>query len=374
MLPCLGPSSSAAKANSYTSPATSLGYSVNNTPISSALTSPTGYLTREYTLVVNGPSYGEIWNVIHPNSDSEHNVELEQVDFYEDPEFLWQVLQPSHSHVEEALSLIIPDAFTKLIASYFEHSENTSRMCLFLYQSVHRARLLYIPLYNLLDVLSPDIGNGSHFINQSQCDWAFNVFLQYDSLTNPLPPSDSHNFDDIRGCFSELRQELDQHLHKSHTKSHVSNGSALSLVAAGLGAAMSSVMVASRALVSLASPVCPKCMPSKVTKEEVTHLSHLDAAAKGTYVLHHYLETIDRLVTRLYSAIENDKLLIRLGLERGRDIYPIQEIIRQLRKTLPNFLNQLTDLEEHICLCFATINRARKLLLDEIYFQGMREP
>ena len=98
----------------------------------------------------------------------------------------------------------------------------------------------------------------------------------------------------------------------------------------------------------------------------MSHLAQLDAAAKGTYVLHNDLDTIDRLVARLHMAFEGDKLLIRLGLERGRDRHSIREVVKQLRKTRSNFLQQLTDLDEHLCLCFAAINRARSLLLGEI--------
>ncbi|KAL0338672.1 UNVERIFIED_CONTAM: hypothetical protein Sangu_1389300 [Sesamum angustifolium] len=191
-------------------------------------------------------------------------------------------------------------------------------------------------------------------------------------LEQVLRPSHSHNFDDMRQCFSELRQQLDEHLRKSRSRVHLirrcSTGSALCLIAAVVGVAISAVAIATHALVALvAGPICPAILPSNMTKKEMIHLAQLDAAAKGVYVLHNDLDTIDRLVARLHTAVENDKLLIRLGLERGMDSYPIQEILKQLRRNRPSFMKQLVDLEEHLFLCLAAINRARTLLLQEIH-------
>ncbi|KAK4396563.1 hypothetical protein Sango_1492900 [Sesamum angolense] len=176
----------------------------------------------------------------------------------------------------------------------------------------------------------------------------------------------------MRQCFSELRQQLDEHLRKSRSRVHLirrcSTGSALCLIAAAVGVAISAVAIATHAVVALvAGPICPAILPSNMTKKEMIHLAQLDAAAKGVYVLHNDLDTIDRLVARLHTAVENDKLLIRLGLERGMDSYPIQEILKQLRRNRPSFMKQLVDLEEHLFLCLAAINRARNLLLQEIH-------
>lgn len=148
-------------------------------------------------------------------------------------------------------------------------------------------------------------------------------------------------------------------------------GSALCLIGATVGVAVSAVTVATHALVALVA--CPMCgtgfLPSSMTRKETVHLAQFDAAAKGIYVLRNDIDTIDRLVARLHATVENDRLLIQLGLERGIDRYPIQEILKQLRKNRPSFVKQVVDLEEHLFLCFAAINRARSLLLEEIHMQ-----
>lgn len=345
---------------------------MDETPISSFQPSPTVNLTREYTLAVQTNSYGEIWSKIHRDCHSDEIVDIGQVELPEESELFEQVLHPSHQCVLEALSHIKPSALTELVATYFDHSESTSRLCLFIHQSVHRAQLIYAPFDNLLDILPVDLDNGAHSLTQFQCDRAFDIFLQFDQFDNPFPSPGSYNFDDMRRCFSQLRQELDHRLYKSrsrvHLLRHATRGSVICLFAATVGVVISAVAIATHAFVALvASPLCPVCLPSKVSKKELSHLAQLDAAAKGTYVLHNDLDTIDRLVTRLHMAFEGDKLLIRLGLERGRDRHSIQEVVKQLHKTHSNFLQQLTDLDEHLCLCFATINRARSLLLGEIH-------
>ncbi|CAK9180807.1 unnamed protein product [Ilex paraguariensis] len=341
--------------------------STENTPRSSTPPSPSVNLTREYTLAVQTNSYSEIWLQIHPNNCSYQEIDLEHLEAHEDQQRLAHLLQPNREHVKEALRYARPSTLTRLVSAYFDHSEHTSQLCLLLHQSVLRARSVYAPLHDLLDVLPSD----SESMTQSQCDRAFDVFLQFDCLDNPFPPPDSHNFNDMRSCFSELKQQLNRHLSKSHSRVRIlhrgTTGSAICLIGTAVGVVISAIAIASHALVALvAVPLLPTLLPSKMTKKELAHLSQLEAAARGTYVLHNDLDTIDRLVARLHTAVEGDKLLIRLGLERGRDKHPIQEVVKQLCRNHDSFFHQLMDLEEHLCLCFTAINRARSLLLQEI--------
>ncbi|KAL2250813.1 UPF0496 protein At3g19330 [Sesamum indicum] len=366
ILSCLKPPRPPSTNNYLSSPA-SQGYSEDITPPSSVQLSPTVNLSREYTLAVQTNSYGEIRRTF-----DQDNVAIGHIDFFEEPQLLEQVLRPSRECVQEALSLIRANSLTYLVATYFEHSERTAHLCLLVYQGFHNARLLYTPIQNLLDDLPLDFDSDCYSLSHSQCKLAVNVFLQFDRIENPFLLPDSHNFDDIRQCFSELRQQLDEHLRKSRSRVHLirhcSTGSALCLIAAVVGVAISAVAIASHALVALvAGSICPAILPSNMTKKEIIHLAQLDAAAKGAYVLQNDLDTIDRLVARLHTAVENDKLLIRLGLERGMESYPIQEILKQLRRNRPSFMRQLVDLEEHLFLCLAAINKARTLLLQEIH-------
>lgn len=99
------------------------GDSVEQTPRSSVRPHQTIDLTREYTLAVQTSSYGEIRRTFDEDSSFDHTVEIEHSDSIE---LLEQILQPSRDCVQESLSIISSSPLTDLVATYFEHSENTS--------------------------------------------------------------------------------------------------------------------------------------------------------------------------------------------------------------------------------------------------------
>ncbi|XP_031255863.1 UPF0496 protein At3g19330-like isoform X2 [Pistacia vera] len=321
-----------------------------------------------------------MWSKIHvldPRNGSYYNhdqdqaeVQIEDASVDEDPHQLdlSHVLQPNRECVEEALRHARPNALTRLVSTYFDHSENTTNLCLLLHQSIYRARVLYGPLHELLDIFPVD----HHSTSQSLFDKAFEVFLQFDCVDNPFPCPDAHNFQEMRRCFSELRQELDHNLRKSQSRvrlfRHPIRGTALCIIGTAVAVTITAAAVATHALLAVVVfPFCTAYLPCGVTKKGLAHVAQLDAAKKGTYVLNNDLDTIDRLVFRLYTAVEGDREVVRFGLERGKDKHSIQEVVKQLRKNQLNFADQLKDLEEHICLCFNTVNRTRSLLLREVH-------
>ncbi|CAA0818808.1 UPF0496 protein [Striga hermonthica] len=369
MLPCLKPSVPSA-GNNISSPASQV-HSGDNTPASSVQLSPTINLNREYTRALQTNSYSEIRRTFDPSANipPDQHVETGHAGLY-------NVLQPSREHVQEALSQIAPGSLSRLVTTYFEQSEQTSHLCLHLYHDIQHVRLAYGPVHGLIEHLPFD--SGSHSLSTSQCEAAFEAFVRFDQLENPFLPPDSLNFDVMRSCFLDLRRQLDRRLKKSRSTLNrmrrCSVGSAVCLIVVTVGVAISAVAIGAHALVALvAGPMCPPViLPYGVGKKELVHLSQLDAAAKGAYVLGNDVDTIERLVARLQAAVENDRLLVRLGVERGLDGYSIQEVLKQLGRNRASLVQQLEDLEEHVFLCFAAINRARALLLQEI--RASREP
>lgn len=369
MLHCLRQLSLTAATN-CSSPSLEGGVGDDNT--ASSQPSPTVNLSRAYTLAVQTSSYSEIWSKVHHEVPSDRSVEVAQVEFQEEPLQLEDVLKPNHECVQEALLHIKPDALNQLIAKYLDDSEQTTSLCIIFSQSVNQARFLYAPIHKLLDVLPLDMESS---LSQAQCDWAFDSFLQFDSLSNPFPVHDTHSFNDMRHCYFELKRELDLLLHKSRSNvqllRHATKGSVVCLVGATIGVVITAVIIASHAFVALvAAPLCTACLPSKMAKKELVHLVQLDDATKGIFFLHNHLETVNCLVGRLYDAVEYYKRLVRFALERGKDRYPIQEVVKQLHKKHSNFLEELLGLEEHLCLCFSAINKARGHLLNYLLHQN----
>ncbi|PKU74425.1 UPF0496 protein At3g19330 [Dendrobium catenatum] len=330
-------------------------------------------LRREYTLAVQTSSYNEMWSIIHHRNG--------QGDVEGDGE---EILRPDRASVEEAIRLARPTRLTRLVSRYLESSEQASDLFLSLRRSVDLAREMYSPIALLLDVLpatspipSPAAQSVPSLLSLPQCDSAFDVFVDFDRRGNPFQAA-ADGFVDIRDCFSVLKQQLELRLLTARRRHRLLRratiASATCLVVSVTGAVVAALVLASHALLAVAAmgPVALCCGGSDVLAGRRRHLrermSGTDAAARETYVLDKHLSTVERLVARLHATVESDMVLVRLGLERGRgQIHPIQEVVRQLRKNHCSFRHQLTDLDEHVCLCLAALNRARSLLLQQIH-------
>ncbi|XWS30582.1 hypothetical protein CRYUN_Cryun24cG0131300 [Craigia yunnanensis] len=349
----------------------SQGNSTDGTPRSSTTQlSPTFNLTREYTLAVQTSSYNEI------RSRIEEQLQVETVTENGDTNThqlrLLQVLHPNRDFVHQALRHTNPKAtLTRLVSTYFDHSENITTLFLLLYRCANRARTLYAPITDLLEKFPYDLNS----ITQSQCNWAFDLFHQFNRLDNPFPCRDSHNFNEMRGSFSQLKEQLDHRRHKSRSRVHflhrATTGSAICLIGTVVGVVVSAVVISTHALGAivdlLATPLCPVCVPSDLKKKQLAHMAQLDAAAEGTFYHNKYLDTIDSLVAWLYTAVEGDRQLIRFGMEPDKDIYRIHEVVKHLRNNQNSFFDQLKELEQHICLCFDAVNECRAKLLNQIH-------
>lgn len=104
-------------------------------------------------------------------------------------------------------------------------------------------------------------------------------------------------------------------------------------------------------------------------------IAQLDAAAKGTYTLNRDLDTISRIVTRLNDELDHMRAMVKFWVERREDRVRVRvqasgEVARLLKENDSRFREQLDELEEHLYLCFMTINRARNLVVEEIVDSG----
>lgn len=283
------------------------------------------YLMRSKVLTLQLELHEENGEIQHHSHNHDHYQLL-----------LAELLEPNKECVEEALLHAKTSPFTTLVKDYFDHSENTTILCLLLHLSVIRARDLYSPLQTLLEVLNLDSS-----LSESQCNHIFNLFVEFDRLDNPFSSPDSHNFNQLHQCYSDLKPQLTRRLRKSCSRIRLirraTTGSALCFICAG------------------------------VDHKEVAGVAQLEAAFWGTYKLDEDLVTINCLVDNIRGTVDHHKSLIRFGLERGIEKHSIQGVMKSLRKDQDSFQRMLKDLEIHINLCFITINKARALLLEEIY-------
>ncbi|KAI7740483.1 hypothetical protein M8C21_016117 [Ambrosia artemisiifolia] len=247
-------------------------------------------------------AYLSFVNIAPQQARAKARSDYERIDFYQKKIaviFDSRVLRPNRDFVEDIIQRAKPGFITDLLWSFFDHSENKARLCLDLTQAIRRAHTLIAPLQDLLHVLPLDSETDS--LSSPQCNQAFDLLLKYEQLENPFPIPGSRNMCGMRNCFSNLNSQLESLIKKSNS----------------LG-----VIIAKHALIALAAAMfLPAAfIPSKMEKKEQDLLQLLDAAQRGTYVLHEDIITIERLVNHLYSDIEVNKGHLRFPVNVNSDI------------------------------------------------------
>uniref|UniRef100_A0ACD5UYQ3 Uncharacterized protein n=1 Tax=Avena sativa TaxID=4498 RepID=A0ACD5UYQ3_AVESA len=343
---------------------------------SRSVSGPTINLSQEYTLAIQTSSYNEIWGKIHVTVDGQRVDGGEGDEDEEDRSTLAGVLRPEDDVVERALGDAPDTELTRLAADYLRSTHHASLLCLSLRRALGRARALYGPIADILALLPH-----AQPLAAPHCDCAFEAFLLFDKIPNPfLPPA--AGFQGMHRSFAGLKNHLNLRLLKARRRRRLlrcaTRGSGICLIACATGAAIAGLVIATHAMTALlaAAPACAAsrgscCSAPAWMKRLQQHMDRLDAAARGAYVLNNDVDTIERLVGRLHATVESDKVLVQMGLERGRgQHHTIEEVVRQLRKNHPSLLRQLADLEEHICLYFAAVNRARLFLVHHLNAQS----
>lgn len=349
------------------------GPSADGTPRSTDLRSPINLL-HEYRLSLYTDSYNEVWTRIRVvGGDSpDQEVQIQHQESIEETRerILSQVLRPNKEDVQEALGRARPGKLTRLVLEYLDESQNTTALFLLLQEGVHQARAAYDPLVELLSVLPPEAGS----LTASQCHRANEIFAEFDSRGDPFPCPTVDGFVQMRRRFSELKQYLDNRIKRSNSRAYVirraSSGPALCLIGTAVVAAVAAAAITAHSL--LAVVVAAPCAanytrtPRRFARRELARAAQLSTAVKLTYAFDRHLETIDRLVEKVQTRIERDRELIRMGIVRGGEPYPVQQVVKHLRSNPSNLLDDLEHLEEDICLCFTTVNRVRGLLLEQV--------
>ncbi|CAI0435519.1 unnamed protein product [Linum tenue] len=92
----------------------------------------------------------------------------------------------------------------------------------------------------------------------------------------------------------------------------------------------------------------------------------LDLAAKGTFILINDFDTMSRLATSLNNEAEHSKVLSAMCVRNNKNEELLRLVVRELCDHDACYLEQLEELEEHVYLCFHTINRSRRFVMQEM--------
>ncbi|CAN4085878.1 unnamed protein product [Withania somnifera] len=265
--------------------------------------------------------------------------------------FVEHLLDPDQPTVIRILSLIRTHREThSLLSEYFSQTAEASLLCSLLLKDVQRTRSRYKSLKSALEFLQKPGYSPKHHIPKIMT--RLTKFVTHSTRLFHLHP---------------LRFDLKpQDQSEARLINKFKRGSPLFVMAAAISL---TVTVATHALALLvaAPTVLVASFRLTSTRKLASWSAQLDIAAKGTYILIRDLDTISRLIGRLNDELEDLQAIVRFWLERGGD--PLQasgEVARQLKKNYANFVEQLDELEEHLYLCFMTINRARNLVITEI--------
>lgn len=336
-------------------------------------------LREEYANAFRTESYNEFWQQVlalsKGNSGQPHaavgsTTTADRLPSYR--LFVDHLLDPDQPTVTRILDLTQTHPENQaLLSDYFLETANASFLCSRLLRDVDHTRVKYKSLKTTLDSLQivqiPQVNNLPVLLTRLE---------EFSSSYNPFVPSDSspNRIQAVQTNCSELLKRLEWSRDKAKARfqliTKLKHGSAVFLVA--LTASLT-IIITTHALALLVATPCVIAtsveLPS--SKKLARWSAQLDAAAKGTYILMRDLDTKSRLVGRLSDELEHMRGIVRFWLERGDDrLQASREVARQLKMNSMSFPDQLDELEEHLYLCFMTINRARNLVLKEILDPG----
>lgn len=274
--------------------------------------------------------------------------------------FAHNLLDPDPYTVTRILELArVGRSTLVLLSDYFLETANTFLLCTLLLKNIHRLRSKYESLKPTFQSENNDnsLALMDHFTELSR--W-FDPFISSGSRIQ-LIKSGSLN----------LLKRLESNRDKTRAKLKLING--LTHSSGILVLALTTtliVTIASHAFaLIIAGPTLltgrfkPGGLRNKLTKTA----ARLDVAAKGTYILSRDLDTISRLVTRINDEVEHVRAMAEFWAGRGSGrVRASEEVARELKRCEESFSEELDELEEHIYLCFMTINRARNLVVREI--------
>ncbi|KAL0542063.1 hypothetical protein IC582_022152 [Cucumis melo] len=279
--------------------------------------------------------------------------------------FVEHLLDPPQPTIKRMLTAHLgPNSCSLLLDHYFSHTSNASLLCSRILKHIVHLRLKLRSLDQNKQEFNYD---DSHFKQLLVCL----VEFSNNSTPNSFVPYCMEQVQIIQNGCSKLLKRLEYSRDKAQDKlkrvRYFQHSSAGFLVA--ITASFTIIVVTHGIALFVAAPgfLVGAIKLVKKSRKLAKKVAQLNVAAKGTYTLNRDFDTIGRLVARLSHELEHMRVMTKFWLDRGEDKrWAIGELLRQLNQSHENFNQQLDELEEHLYLCFMTINRARNLVVKEI--------
>lgn len=269
--------------------------------------------------------------------------------------------------------------FHHLIINFFEASLEACNMCELLLRGIHQARANYQIIKRVL--------NTSKQFNNFVTDYPDELYSEiYQELArfalckNPLSIISPAQYRKVHDGNMVLLHRLTSKHKKIRRRAKFNRFckkvGGYSLVISHSALVIGLLVISLHSIVGLlAAPGLLGfllCLFKKKTKTEPqvrsrleTLGAQLDIAAKGIFILINDFDTVSRLVRRLRDELDHHKAVSNMCVRSGNHEV-LREVVQEFRMHESRFIDQLEELEEHLYLSFHTINRSRRLVLDEM--------
>lgn len=269
-----------------------------------------------------------------------------------------------------------------LLVDYFQASLEACQYCDQILERIHQVRLSHRKITRLINKLITNIFLHDDDDDQTQKDMINTKLALFASQPNPLAFFSPSRFRDIHDRYTVLLRRLKSRTRKIRRriafKILCKKIGGIGLVISYTTLLIATLILAIHSIVGIvAAPgilggllsLCRKKFKgtrAKVTASCSENLcDQLDVAARGVYILINDLDTMSRMVRRLNDEVEHTKAIADVGVKSGKwEI--LKQVMKEFQDRETSFLDQMQELEEHIYLCFLTINRSRRLVIEEI--------
>jgi hypothetical protein len=257
------------------------------------------------------------------------------------------------------------------MAGYFDASAEASEICKQLLRNIKNTQSNYQSMDSFLaSILGCTTATSSTSLG----------IETFPVKSNPFSTTTRSNFRQIHDKYSSVLQTI-KSSHKKVAKDLkiVKTIKKISrtclLMACGVVAISSAahLMLFSLLVGSAIMGLCPMALKKRITRlkrsktKSLQRLQEqLDTAAKGTYVLGRDFDTVSHLAVRLSDGIERENSMAMYCKGMVGEKIPVHEMVMELRRSCCNSRRLAEELEEHVGICLATINRARVLVIEEI--------
>ncbi|XVE56201.1 hypothetical protein DITRI_Ditri03aG0218700 [Diplodiscus trichospermus] len=328
-------------------------------------------VNEEYKEAFRTKSYVDMWSQVHGESEITSFDRLTSSSSV--PDYHINLSEYLLKPRQETLDKIEGLNFDHLLLNYFGAGLEACNLCELILGSIHQTRVYYQKIRRVIKISK----RMQEFSDEQQyCRVMLKELAGFALLKNPLSIISPVLFREIHetnmDLFHKLTSKREKIKRQAKSKRISKQIGSLCLVISHTTLVIVLLLLAFHSMIGIiAAPGLAACFFSTWKKKSrssglLERLgAQLDISAKGIYILINDFDTISRLVWGLHDEIEHRKAMANMCIRNGK-IEVLKEVVREFHLHDSSFLEQLKELEEHTKLCFHTINRSRKLVIQAI--------